>query len=167
MMARSRMTTMRVFLAMLLVIGAAGQAFGQTADSEASAAPRTGDSWVDDALVDMAAYAGRHRNAFVDELVRYQAAPRALVNEALASNVPAGDVYYACAVAQALGRPCRELLDAATGSDEGWAARVRAVDGEQSATALARVKRGIVESYRRWARPIALDASLRRDFPDR
>lgn len=123
-------------------------------------APRSGDAWVDETLEDMNAYAARHRDAFVDELARYQEAPRALVEEALSGGAMPGDVYYACAAAQALGRPCRELLE--TAGDEGWAARVRSVDADGAEAALLRVKRGIVDSYARWARPVRLDTTSRR-----
>src|SRR5690606_11346231 len=103
-----------------------------------------------------------------DEVARYQSVPRALVEEELSGGAAAGDVYFACATAQALGRPCRELL-IARGSDlaAGWKDVVAGVDAEQADQALARVKRGLVESHDRWARPIRLDAALRRAFTDR
>jgi len=132
------------------------------------ATPRTGDGWVDARLPDIDRYAERHHEAFVDELVRYQAVPRAVAEEALQAGVPAGHLYYACAMAQALGRPCREVLSAwrGGGAGEGWADVARSLDPDRSDAARQRVKRGIVHSYARWARPLALDAALRRAFPD-
>ena len=125
--------------------------------------PRTGDAWLDATLVDVNRYADKHRGAFVDELVRYQAAPRALAEESLDADVAAGDVYFACAAAQALGRPCRELLDARRGSGgEDWQAVVRRIDSAQAPTALQRVKRGVAESYVHWARPLPADAPATR-----
>ena len=132
-------------------------------------APRTGDAWVDTWLADLNLYAERYADAFVDELVRYRSAPRPLVEQMMADEAwrPA-DIYVACATAQALGRTCREVA-AAWRRDhaEGWADVVERLDAERHGEALTRVKRGLVESYDRWARPIRLDAALRRAFPDR
>lgn len=134
---------------------------------EGDTSPRTGDAWVDAQLPDIDRYAARHPEAFVDELVRYQGAPRAVVEEVLQAGMPAGHVYYACALAQAAGRPCRSALDAWTSVDEeGWAGVAEVLAPERPGEARQRVKRGIVESYARWARPITLDASLRRAFPE-
>ena len=139
-----------------------------SAQDEATRARATGDVWVDAALDDIDDYAARHRDAFVDELVRYQASPRELAEEALTAGTSPGDLYFACAMAQALARPCREVLDARRGdAAAGWAGIARRVDAQQAGNALARVKRGIVASYDRWARPIKLDASLRRALPKR
>src|SRR3546814_609367 len=57
----------------------AGTAFAQ--DYAFAWNPRSGDAWVDTQLADITAYGSRYRGAFVDELVRYHAAPRDLVNE--------------------------------------------------------------------------------------
>ncbi|TDK24351.1 hypothetical protein E2F46_08680 [Luteimonas aestuarii] len=134
---------------------------------EGDASPRTGDAWVDTQLPDIDRYAARHPDAFVDELVRYQGAPRLVVEEALQAGMPAGHLYYACALAQAAGRSCRNALDAwPPAGDEGWAAVAEVLAPDRPGEAQQRVKRGIVESYTRWARPITLDASLRRAFPD-
>lgn len=133
-------------------------------------APDTGDPWIDAQLADMDRYAARHRDAFVDELARYHAAPRAVVTEALDAGVSPGDAYYACALAQALGRPCREVLDArhaAADVEDGWGGVAARLAPERAGDARERVKRGIVGSYDRWARPLTLDPALRRAFPDR
>lgn len=131
--------------------------------------PRTGDAWLDTWLVDLERYAERYADAFVDELVRYRGAPRALVEQMMGDpDWRPADLYVACAVAQALGRTCREIAaDWRRDPTEGWAAAVERLDAERHREALARVKRGLVESYDRWARPIRLDAALRRAFPDR
>lgn len=148
-----------------IVLLAAGVA---SAQDEATRARATGDAWVDAALDDIDDYAARHRDPFVDELVRYQASPRTLAEESLSADTTPGDLYFACAMAQALGRPCRELLDARRAdASAGWADIARQADAKQAGTALARVKRGIVASYDRWGRPIELDASLRRALPKR
>lgn len=132
-------------------------------------APRSGDAWLDTWLTDLNLYAERYGDAFVDELVRYRGAPRALVEQLMADPVrqPA-DVYVACALAQALGRTCREVAAAwRRDPDQGWAVLAETLDAERHGEAMMRVKRGLVESYDRWARPIRLDAALRRAFPDR
>lgn len=167
-----RSFVLRRFAAMaacIVVLLACGIASAQdAAQGETPRARATGDAWVDAALDDIDDYAARYPDAFADELVRYQGAPRALPDEALATGATPGDLYFACAMAQALGRPCRELLDARRGdASAGWAEIARQVDGKQARDALARVKRGIVASYDRWARPIELDASLRRALPKR
>ena len=74
--------------------------------------PRSGDVWVDSTLGDMNRYGSRYRDPFVDELVRYHGAPRDLVTDLLNTRRWApGDIYYACALAHQLGRPCLEILN--------------------------------------------------------
>jgi hypothetical protein len=146
----------------------AQEAGGAPADDGAPAPADTGDAWIDARLADIDRYAARHPDAFVDELARYQGAPRALAEEALAAGTPAGHLYYACALAQALGRPCRQVLDAwRSEAATGWAVVAARLAPDANAAARERVKRGIVHSYDRWARPVALDAALRRALPDR
>ncbi|KLJ02570.1 hypothetical protein WQ56_02445 [Luteimonas sp. FCS-9] len=164
-------------LSSVLLAGAPSQApaqdaapqAGTTDAEEAVPDPGTGDPWVDTWLADVDLYAARYRDAFVDEVARYQAAPRALVEQLLdEAGMRAGDVYFACAVGRALGRPCREIA-AHWRRDRtgGWAGVLERLAVEPGAEPLVRVKRGLVASYDRWARPIRLDASLRRAFPDR
>src|SRR3546814_19268207 len=75
-------------------------------------------------LADINADGIRDRGAFVDERVRYHAAPRDLVNELVDErNWAPGDVYYACTLAQVVGRPCRSLVEVwGQVHDEGWEA---------------------------------------------
>src|SRR5690606_22512036 len=74
--------------------------------------PRTGDVWVDQTLGDINAYGGRYRESFIDELVRYHGAPRDYVTTLLVQERWApGDVYYACAIAQIVGRSCRYVAE--------------------------------------------------------
>ncbi|MDH5835307.1 hypothetical protein [Luteimonas kalidii] len=117
--------------------------------------PRTGSDWIDAHLHDMDVYVARHRDAFVDEIVRYHEAPRALVEEALADPVlHPGDVYYACALAGAIGRSCRTVLDARRQDpSEGWDAV--AARFEVTAGIDRRIRGDIAESYVRWGRPLA------------
>ena len=153
-------------LALALCI-AAGMAVGQ--DTASSGESRTGDAWVDGRLEDINRYAARYREPFVDELARYQGAPRELVTDLLANRRWApGDVYYACAIAQVIGRPCRYVVDAWNrDSTGGWGAVAQRLGIQPGSAEFQRLKRGFVPSYDRWGRPIELDDALRRAFPDR
>lgn len=119
--------------------------------------PRTGDAWIDRQLADINDYGSRYHGAFIDELVRYRAAPREFVTELVTRrNWAPGDVYYACALAQTIGRPCRAVAEAwARGHDQGWEAVARDLDVADYPDANARLKRDIRASYERWARPLA------------
>ncbi len=119
--------------------------------------PRSGDAWVDAQLADINAYGRRYRGAFADELARYHAAPRGLVAELVDQrNWAPGDVYYACALAQVVGRPCRAVADAwGQSHDQGWAAVAAQVGIAQRPDALKRLRQDITDSYARWGRPLA------------
>ena len=167
--ARMRPThrTRVVVLAFLLVgalLSPLACALALEADAEAGANPRTGNAWIDARLIDMDAYAARYRDAFVDEIVRYHEAPRALVEEALADGaMTAGDVYYACALAQATGRPCRAVVDAWRGdAGQGWEGVAGRLGVAQLAGIHRRIRGDIAESYVRWARPIDAGAPPKR-----
>ena len=131
--------------------------------------PRSGDAWVDQQLEDINRYGSRYREPFVDEMVRYYGAPRALVDELLVTRRWApGDVYYACAIAQALGRPCRHVADAwDRNRGKGWGVVASELGIEPGSAEFQRLKRGFVPTYDRWARPIKIDRDLRRHFPGR
>ena len=119
--------------------------------------PRSGDAWIDRQLADINAYGSRYRGAFVDEIVRYHAAPRDLVEELVNKrNWAPGDVYYACAVAQVIGRPCRAIVDAWGQSHaEGWEQVAMQAGIAKRPDAMARLKQDITGSYARWGRPLA------------
>ena len=131
--------------------------------------PRSGDAWVDRQLGDINRYGSRYREPFVDEMVRYYGAPRALVNELLVTGRwEPGDVYYACAIAQALGRPCRHVADEwDRNRGKGWGVVASELGIKPGSAEFHRLKRGIVPTYDRWARPIDIDHDLRKDFPGR
>ena len=127
----------------------------------------TGEVWLDAYLADVNIYGRQYRAAFVDELVRYYAAPRAMAVQLLdGDGWRPGDLFLACAVAQRRGRPCRyvvERFDAA----QGWTPLLQAHDMAAGSPDLHRIKRDLVDTYRRWARPILLDVALQADFPER
>lgn len=128
----------------------------------------TGDAWLDTWLTDINTYAGRYRGAFIDELVRYQGAPRAFVTELLDAGGRPADVYLACATAQAIGRPCRDVVgEWRFDPAGGWAEVLARLEAGPDTAPFARVRQGVVSSFDRWARPITLDAALRRASPDR
>ena len=131
--------------------------------------PRTGDAWVDAWLGDMNAYAHRYRDPFIDEVVRYQGAPRPLVDELLVRRrwAPA-DVYYACAIAREVGRPCDAVADDwQQHRDQGWGMVAQRQGIRPGSPEFRRLKRGLVPTYDRWARPILLDPELQRIYPNR
>jgi hypothetical protein len=131
--------------------------------------PRSGDVWVDNQLNDVNRYGTRYREPFVDEMVRYCGAPRELVNELLVTRRWApGDVYYACSIAHTLGRPCRYVVDEwDRNHGKGWGVVAKELGIKPGSAEFHRLKRGFVPTYDRWARPITVDADLRKDFPNR
>lgn len=132
-------------------------------------APRTGDAWVDGRLADINRYGRAYRDPFVDELVRYHGAPRDLVVELLTRRgwTP-GDVYFACALAAQVGRPCRAVADEyERDRGEGWGVLAKRLGIEPGSPRFHALKRGFVPTYDRWARPLLIDRDLARDFPGR
>jgi hypothetical protein len=131
--------------------------------------PRTGDVWVDNTLNDINQYGYRYREPFVDEMTRYYGAPRDLVSDLLINQRWApGDVYYACAIAQVIGQPCRYVVDQwQQDHGQGWGVLAQRLGIKPGSAEFHRLKKGFVPTYDRWARPIRIDDSLRIDFPDR
>lgn len=124
--------------------------------------PRTGDAWVDGRLEDINLYGERYRDAFVDELVRYQSAPRALAQDMLGRGWKPGDLYYACAIGQQIGQPCRKVIDEWTRDHEqGWVDVCKRLGIAPGSSQYAEIKRGFAASYERWARPLEPDAPSR------
>lgn len=132
-------------------------------------AARTGDAWTDARLADINVYGATYRDAFVDELVRYHRAPRELVQDLLARpGWSPADVYLACGLALQSGRPCRSVVETyAKDPARGWATVAREVGVVPGSPAFHALKRSVVASYDRWARPLAIDAELAADFPGR
>lgn len=130
--------------------------------------PRSGDPWIDARLADINEYASRWPGPFADEVVRYLGAPRSLVDELMQRGWPPGDIYYACSIAQAAGRPCRAVADDwAQHRGEGWGVIAQRFGIAPGSPAFHALKRGFVPSYDRWGRPVPLDAALRAEFPGR
>ena len=131
--------------------------------------PRSGDVWVDSQLGDVNRYGSRYREPFVNEMVRYYGAPRDLVTELLGQrNWAPGDVYYACSIAQVLGRPCRYVVQEwDRDHGQGWGEVAKRMGIKPGSPEFHRLKRGFVPTYDRWARPIRIDDELAREFPNR
>lgn len=131
--------------------------------------PRTGDAWVDNWLDDVNRYGSRYRQPFVDEMVRYYGAPRELVTGLVAARRWApGDVYYACAIAQIIGRPCRYVVEEwERDHAQGWGPVAERLGIKPGSTEFQRLKRGFVPTYDRWGRPIRIDEDLYRFYPER
>lgn len=131
--------------------------------------PRTGDVWVDNQLNDINQYGYRYREPFIDEMTRYYGAPRELVSDLLVNQRWApGDVYYACALARAAGRPCADVVDEWRRSNgQGWGVVAQRLGIKPGSAEFHRLKKGFVPTYDRWGRPIELDRALVVDFPDR
>lgn len=154
-------------IAALALLLAAGGAAAQ--DFAVDWNPRSGDAWIDQYLADMNQYGDRHRDSFIDEMVRYYGAPRLLVTELLTSRRWApGDVYYACAIGQIIGRACQYVVDEWDRSHgEGWGVVAQRLGIRPGSAEFHRLKRGFVPTYDRWSRPMRLDAELERHYSER
>ena len=86
------------------------------------------------------------------------------IEEALADEaVGSGNAYFACSLAQAIGRPCRTVIDAwRTDASGGWQGVAERLGVTQIAGIHRRIRGDISESYVRWARPIDPAASSKR-----
>ena len=124
--------------------------------------PRTGDAVLDARLGDINRYGDRYREAFVDELVRYHAAPRALVGALLADEAWApGDLYFACALARAAGRPCRHVIERwREAHASGWGEVAAELGVAPGSPAFDRLVEGTGASYARWGRPLPQAGAL-------
>ncbi len=121
-----------------------------------AAHPGTGDADIDVILTDINRYAQRYPDAFVDEMARYYAAPRELIDALLRTeHWAAGDIYYACALAQIAGQPCRAVADDwRSDHDQGWKAVAMHLGIATDAAAFARIRQGLNATYQRWSRPL-------------
>jgi len=136
-------------------------------DPEPGDPSATGDEWIDAQLADIGRYARRYPDAFADELMRYHDVPRSAVASLLEEGWEPGDVYFACALGGVTGRSCRFVVgQRGQPPQASWRALAEQLGAGAGTPAFARLKRGIVESYARWARPLELDDELSRAFPD-
>ncbi len=130
---------------------------------------RTGDVWVDTRLGEIDQYGRQYREPFINELNSHYGAPRPLVVELLEQRrwAPA-DVYYACAIAHALGRPCVDVVrEYERAPGQGWGAVAKRMGIKPGSAAFHALKRGTVRTYDRWGHPVSLDRNTRVDWSDR
>lgn len=148
--------TKACLLAAALAVGSHG-AFAQ--DFEFGWNPRTGDIWVDQTLADVNQYGDRYRDSFVDEMVRYYGAPRDYVSDLLVKQRWApGDVYYACAIGQVLGRSCRYVAEEwQRDHGEGWGVLAQRMGIKPGSDEFHRLKAGFAPTYQRWSRPLHVE----------
>jgi len=158
------MTSLRSFhvLALAVGLGLATTASAQTVGYNI----RTGDVWVDTRLGEINDYGRYHRDPFIDEMSGYYGAPRSLVVDLLDDRgwAPA-DVYYACAIAHVLGIPCIDVVheyDRHPG--QGWGAVAKRLGIKPGSDAFHALKRGQVDTYRRWGRTIEIDSPVHVDW---
>jgi hypothetical protein len=144
------------------------QTQAQTQTQTQTQAYRTGDAWIDRQVTDIDAYARRYPASFLDEASRHLGVPRGYAEAVL--RVPgwrAGDLYFACAWAQATGQSCREVVRALSRAPErDWQAVLEAGPDAAPNLAYRQVRHAIVASYDRWDRPIELDGRLREQLGD-
>lgn len=157
-MTRSRLTA----LALVLGLGLAGMAQAQTVGYNI----RTGDVWVDTRLGEINDYGYRYRDPFIDEMNSYYGAPRPLLVDLLERRrwAPA-DVYYACAIAHALGLPCIDIVrDYDRHRGQGWGALAKRYGIKPGSRAFHAFKRGTATTYGHWGYPVTVDRAVRVDW---
>lgn len=127
---------------------------------------RTGDVWVDSRLGEINDYGTRYRDPFVSELSSNYGAPRSLITELLTVRrwAPA-DVYYACAIAHALNRPCADIVrEYDRNPGQGWGVMAQRMGIKPGSKAFHELKRGTAATYNRWGYPVVVDRNVRVDW---
>lgn len=155
-MRRSILLALQCVFLSLAIAGANAQA-----PASGHASPRSGDAWVDRTLVDINRFGARYPDAFVDELTRYHGAPRAMVDSLLAVvHLAPGDLYFACALAQVAGQPCRAVVERwQRDPGQGWGAIAQAFGVAPGSAQFDRIKQDLRASYARWGRPPVADGA--------
>lgn len=138
---------------LLALLFVTATATAQTASEQY--APRTGDARIDRHLADINDYAHRYPASFVDEMARYYTVPRPYVEAMLQQpDWTAGDIYMACALALVAGQPCRAVVrEWSRDHSEGWKSVAERLDVKPGSSQYRRLRKGIDETYARWARP--------------
>ena len=141
-----------LFLSALL--GWVAPSFSQTVDPRYQ--PRSGDAWIDRHLTDINDYAARYPQSFADEMARYYSVPRDYVEAMLQQPTwKAGDILMACALAQAVGQPCRAVVrEWSRDHAEGWAGVAKRLQARPGSARYRELRKDIEATYSRWARPL-------------
>jgi len=111
---KHRIATLTLALGLLATTAASAVTIGYR--------PRTGDIWIDTHLTDINRYGRADSDYFIDDVVSSFGAPRYFVRDLLVTRrwEPA-DVYYACALAHQLDRPCMDVVrDYGDDRGQGW-----------------------------------------------
>jgi hypothetical protein len=129
----------------------------------AAAGACTGDAWIDSRVGEINDYGVRNQEPFVNEMVTYYGAPRPYVVELLGTrHWSPGDVYYACAFAHSIGRPCAEVADRYEHNRAGgWGYVMGSYNVGYSSPQFTAFRGGFVTTYGRWGHPITLDRNER------
>ena len=109
-----RLASLALVLGLVVTTGASAITIGYR--------PRTGDIWIDTHLTDINRYGRLDRDYFIDDVVSSFGAPRYFVRDLLVTRrwEPA-DIYYACALAHRLNRPCVDIVrDYGDDRGQGW-----------------------------------------------
>lgn len=125
--------------------------------AETTYQPRSGDAWMDRQLADINRYAARYPRSFADEMARYYSVPRDYVEAMqLQPAWEAGDIFMACALAQATAQPCRTVVrEWSRDHAEGWAGVAKRLQAEPGTERYRELRKDIEQSYARWSRPLA------------
>ena len=147
----------RALLHCLMVLASLGWSVPALAQDEPAYQPRTGDAWLDRHLSDINLYAARYPQAFADEMSRYYSVPRDYVEAMLQQpSWEAGDIFMACALAQAVAQPCRAVVrEWSRDHGEGWKGVRQRLQSKPDLAVLRRLRQDVEQSYSRWARPLA------------
>lgn len=155
-------TVKSLALGMALAWGLAAPSFAQTVGYNI----RTGDVWVDTRLGEINDYGRRYRDPFIGELTGYYGAPRSLVIELLDERrwAPA-DVYFACAIAHALGIPCLNVVrEYDRNPGQGWGNLAKRMGIKPGSAAFHDLKRGTAATYGHWGYPVRVDQQVKVDW---
>jgi hypothetical protein len=116
------MKTSLTALALAALLAFTAPASAQTVSLNYS--PRTGDVWLDARLGELDTYGRGDPDYFYDDLYESFGVPRDFTRELYRDRQwSPGDIYFACALAQSLSRPCREIVsDYDRHPGQGWGA---------------------------------------------
>jgi len=111
-----------ITLALAASLAVSAGAHAQTVSLNYS--PATGDVWLDTRLGEINTYGRGNPDYFYDDMYSNYGVPRDYVRDLYVDRRWApGDIYYACALAQLLDRPCREIVsDYDRHPGQGWGA---------------------------------------------
>jgi hypothetical protein len=138
-----------IITSLLLCLAFSGAAHAGVDQITVGYSPRTGDAYVDTRLGDINVFARGNTEGFIDEVVVSYGAPRYLVQELVIDRRwPPGDVYYACALAYHLKRPCGYVVDIyEKDRGEGWGAIAKRLGIKPGSPEFHALKKGVNGGY--------------------